>query len=91
MEPTLREGDRLIVLAQRRPPRPGELVVAIDPLNAPDLIVKRVVAEEDGVYRLASDSREHRGHFVERAVMLRDIIGVPVFRYAPLSRLGRVR
>ena len=55
MEPTLREGDRLIVLAQRRPPRPGELVVAIDPLNAPDLIVKRVVAEEDGVYRLASD------------------------------------
>ena len=91
MEPTLREGDWLLVLPPRRLPRAGELVVAIDPLNAPDLIVKRVAAVDGGMCRLASDSAEHRAHFTERAVLAADIVGRPWLRYAPLSRFGFVR
>lgn len=91
MEPTLREGDWLLVLPPRRLPRVGDLVVAIDPLNAPDLIVKRVVAAEDGVYRLGSDSRAHRAHFDGRAIVASDVVGMPAFRYAPISRMGWVK
>ncbi|MBM4363370.1 MAG: S24/S26 family peptidase [Deltaproteobacteria bacterium] len=91
MEPTLRDGDWILVLPRRRLPHPGELVVAVDPLNAPDLIVKRVTAVEGGMYRLASDSTEHREHFDERAVLAEDVVGGPWLRYAPLSRFGFVR
>ena len=90
MEPTLREGDWIVVLPPRGLPRVGELVVAIDPLNAPDLLVKRIAAVADGMYRLTSDSAEHRGHFSERAVLASDIVGRPWLRYAPLSRFGVV-
>ena len=90
MEPTLREGDWIFVLPLRGLPRVGELVVAIDPLNAPDLIVKRIAGVEDGMYRLAGDSAEHRGHFDERAVIAGDIVGRPWLRYSPLGRLGFV-
>ena len=91
MEPTLRDGDWIVCLPPRRLPRVGDLVVAVDPLNAPDLIVKRVKAIDGDSYRLGSDSLEHRDHFSDRAVLARDVKGFPAVRYGPLGRLGRVR
>ncbi len=91
MEPALRDGDWVVCLPLRRLPRAGDLVVAVDPYNAPDLIVKRVVAVTGETYRLSSDSVEHREHFADRAVLARDIRGRPVVRYAPVGRIGRIR
>ncbi len=91
MEPALRDGDWIVCLPPRRLPRVGDLVVAVDPSSAPDLIVKRVSAVDGERCRLSSDSVTHRAHFTERAVLARDIVGFPAFRYAPLSRLGLVR
>ena len=91
MEPALRDGDWIVCLPPRRLPRVGDLVVAVDPFNAPDLIVKRISAVEGELCRLSSDSAAHRAHFRDRAVLARDILGFPAFRYAPLSRLGPVR
>ncbi len=91
MEPALRDGDWVICLPPRRLPRSGDLVVAVDPYNAPDLIVKRVAAVTGETYRLSSDSVEHREHFADRTVIARDVRGTPVLRYAPLHRIGLVR
>ncbi len=91
MEPGLRDGDWIVCLPPRRLPRVGDLVVAVDPFNAPALIVKRVSAVDGGSCRLSSDSAAHRAHFSDRAVLAREILGFPAFRYAPLSRLGPVR
>lgn len=92
MEPALRDGDWLVVRTARRLPRLGELVVVRDPESAGRLLVKRVGEVEAGGFRVASDAAEHAAHLAERGLVGLDaLVGRPVFRYAPLGRIGRVR
>lgn len=94
MEPTLRDGDWLLVRRLGRPPRAGELVVATDPREPERLLVKRVRSvAPDGVTvqgdhadpARSTDSRQF-GPIPWAAV-----VGQPVLRYAPLGRIGLVR
>jgi signal peptidase I len=91
MEPTLRDGDRLLVV--RRPgPGLGRIVALEDPRGGGRLLLKRVVAvlggrivvEGDNA-ALSTDSRAF-GPVDRRA-----IVGRAVYRYFPPSRAGRLR
>jgi len=91
MEPALRDGDWVVVRTARRLPRAGELVVLRDPLEPERLLVKRVRSVTSGAVTVGSDAA-HADHLAERgAIPAEAILGRPVFRYAPLRRLGRVR
>ena len=90
MEPTLRAGDRLLVLRATRP-RPGAIVALRDPRRPSRLLVKRVdrrLGREwfvTGDNPAASTDSRHFG-----TVAARDVIGRVVYRYAPGSRAGPV-
>ncbi len=92
MEPTVREGDWLLVRQLRRRPRVGELVIAADPREPARLLVKRVSA-------IDGDRVTVRGDRPDRSTDSRDfgdlaaseILGSPVLRYAPLERIGLIR
>ncbi len=95
MEPVLERGDWLLVDPDaylRRPPRPGELVLATDPRKPARLLLKRV-AEVDAVGRLwvlgdAPDaSTDSRTFGAIDAAALR---GCPWLRYWPPRRFGRI-
>ena len=92
MEPTVREGDWLLVRRLRRPPRVGELVVAADPREPARLLVKRVAAVRGDAVTVVGDrpaaSTDSRAF---GAIIAAAILGSPVFRYAPLERVGLVR
>ena len=92
MEPTVREGDWLLVRQLRRLPRVGELVIAADPRESARLLVKRVIAIAGDQVTVAGDrpdrSTDSR-HFGPLPVSA--IVGSPVLRYAPLERIGLVR
>jgi phage repressor protein C with HTH and peptisase S24 domain len=86
MEPTLRQGDWLLVDPDERPSL-GDLAVARDR----DLIVlKRVVdIGDDGRYLLAADNPDHAG---QRIGPLEPelVIGRAWFRYWPRRGFGRL-
>ncbi|HVR88968.1 MAG TPA: nickel-type superoxide dismutase maturation protease [Candidatus Limnocylindria bacterium] len=92
MEPTLREGDWLLVRRLARPARVGELVVAVDPREPARLLVKRVAAIEHGQLSVAGDrcdaSTDSRSF---GPIHDSSVLGRPVLRYAPLARFGPVR
>jgi len=101
MEPTLLEGDWLLVdrdAYRRRTPRVGDLVVVPDPRTGADrLIVKRIShIDPDGYLALAGD---HPAHRVADDVVQPDqilvppatVVGRPWFRYWPTERFGPVR
>jgi signal peptidase I len=92
MEPTLRDGDWLLVDAEAyrsRAPRPGDLVVAN---GSGGLLVKRVIASTaDGTLELGGDASSSGGHRHEARVPLSAADGRPWFRYWPPGRIGRVR
>ena len=91
MEPTLADGDRLLVLAGRRP-RPGAVVAVRDP-RAPEgrLMVKRVLA-------VGPRGVDVRGDAPGRSTDSRSFGPVPealvegqvVWRYGPAERAGRL-
>jgi signal peptidase I len=94
MEPTLRDGDWLLVdldAYRTRPPTAGDLVVAHDPRAAERLLIKRVAAARADGLMLAGD---HAGHAPESEwlgpVARVAVIGRPRLRYWPLRRFGRV-
>jgi signal peptidase I len=94
MEPTLRDGDWLLVDPEAfvaRPPAPGELCVAFDPRAPQRLIVKRASVVTGSRATLASD---HPAHLAAQEsigpVASNQIVGRPWLRYWPLDRLGRV-
>jgi len=92
MEPTLRDGDWLLVdpdAYRRRPPTAGELVVADDPRTTGRLIVKRVRTTEAGESLVVCG--DHAAHADERVrLQSATVRGRPAFRYWPLRRFGRV-
>ena len=56
MLPTLRPGDRLVVVRTHRPPRVGEVVLALDPRDAGRELVKRVAAVDPAGVTLHGDN-----------------------------------
>lgn len=92
MAPALEPGDRLLVLRTRRV-RVGDIAVVRDPRDPSREVVKRITAlgrggavEIRGDYAAAStDSRTYGP--VPRAL----VVGRAIYRYAPMSRAGRLR
>jgi nickel-type superoxide dismutase maturation protease len=91
MLPTLRPGDRLVVVRSTRPARVGDVVLALDPRDAGRELVKRVAGVgPDGVAlhgdnpALSTDGRTF-GSLPVRAIRWR-VIG----RCWPLDRAGRL-
>lgn len=95
MEPTLMAGDWLLVdpaAFARRPPGPGDLVVAADPRAPGRWIVKRIwEVQHDGRLRLAGDHPAHAADWAALGpVRPAAVAGRPWLRYWPVSRLSRV-
>ena len=92
MEPTLREGDWLLVRKLARPARVGELVVAADPREPRRLLVKRVAAVLGDTVSVAGDRADASTDSRAFGPIHRSgILGRPVLRYAPLARFGPLR
>jgi len=92
MEPTVREGDWLLVRRLRGIPKVGEVVVALDPREPERLLVKRVTAIAGDQVTLVGDQPDRSTdsrHF--GALPSSAIVGRPMLRYAPFERAGRVR
>lgn len=90
MEPTLRDGDWLLVDPDGAP-RVGELVVARDPREPQRLIVKRVVEVQPGQLLVAGDHPAHAGKAAEIGALEASlVVGRPWLRYWPPRRFGRV-
>ena len=84
MEPTLLDGDWLLVDPDERPAL-GDLALA---RHDERVVLKRVVdIDADGRYTLASDNPAHAG---QRIGPLEPelVIGRPWFRYGPRGRFG---
>ncbi len=90
MEPTLKAGDRLVVV-WKRSPRTGDIVAFADPRGTEKLLVKRVVEVEgtsllvEGDNRGASTDSRTFGS-VEKAA----VVGTARYRYGPVGRTGPV-
>jgi signal peptidase I len=92
MEPTLSEGDWLLVDPEaytRRAPGRGELVVARDPRQRGRALVKRVIGTDEGLV-LGSDNPAHADDRIG-PIQPSDLVGRPWFRYWPSERFGRIR
>jgi phage repressor protein C with HTH and peptisase S24 domain len=86
MEPTLRDGDWLLVDPDVRPAL-GDLAVAHDRAT---LVVKRVIdVDEDGRLTLGSINPAHAGQRIG-PLDPKLSVGRPWFRYWPPGRAGRV-
>ena len=93
MEPTFRDGDWLLVRQLRRPPRPGEVVVATDPRAPERLLVKRVRAVDGDRVTVQGDHADPAESTDSRQfgpIPPSAIVGRPLLRYAPLHRFGFV-
>lgn len=94
MEPTLSSGDHLVIdvwTYRRRPPRPGEIVVAREP-GGDGRVVKRAgnppTAAGEGVW-LLGDNREGSEDSRSWGPVAADAVaGRAVWRYWPPSRFG---
>lgn len=96
MAPSLLPGDRLLVESHTyhgRTPRPGEVVLAVDPRTAERELIKRVAAIDQ-----ATASAELRGDDPAASTDSREFGAVPlsairwraVYRYWPPDRAGRL-
>lgn len=91
MAPGLEPGDRLLVMRSRRPPRAGDVVLAVDPRDAGRELVKRVARVDAGGVTLRGDNQAFStdarifGMLPVSAVQWR-----VAFRYWPMRRAGPV-
>jgi nickel-type superoxide dismutase maturation protease len=88
MEPTLTNGDRLVVV-RRLVPRVGDIVAVGDPRRPGRLLVKRVVSIDGTAIVIEGDNA--RSSTDSRAfgpVDRRAVVGRAVYRYAPPGRAG---
>lgn len=87
MEPTLRDGDWLIV-DRWAPVAIGSLVVARDPRSVGRIVVKRV-REVGTDYQLLLES-DHPAHADEviGPVSSSEVVGVVMLRYWPMASIG---
>jgi nickel-type superoxide dismutase maturation protease len=91
MEPTLADGDRLIVVRSQQP-RPGSIVAVRDPRQPDRLLVKRVVSERCGLVDVRGDQPEHSTDSRSFGPVARSaVVGRVLRRYAPAERAGPVR
>ena len=87
MEPTLHDGDWLLVDPDERPAL-GDLAVAHDGHR---LVLKRVVdIDASGAYTLAGDNPDHAGQRIG-PLEPKLVVGRPWFRYWPPLRVGHPR
>jgi nickel-type superoxide dismutase maturation protease len=88
MEPTLRQGDRVLV-AYGRQPHPGDLVVVQLP-NRPGYSVKRVFRHDtDGWWVERDNPNEGVDSWLVGAIPDRDLLGVVRLRVWPPIRRRR--
>jgi nickel-type superoxide dismutase maturation protease len=94
MLPTLRPGDRLLVLERCGPwrrPRPGDLVTFVDPRPGGRELVKRFARMTADNAELAGDNPDaSTDSRVFGALPPTTLTGRAVYRYAPSSRVGRL-
>jgi nickel-type superoxide dismutase maturation protease len=91
MEPTLTEGDRLLVVRTRRV-RPGDVVALHAPGGGGRVLVKRVQARlAEGVVVLGDNPRASTDSRDFGPVPPRSVLGRVVRRYYPPERAGPVR
>ena len=92
MAPSLVPGDRLVVIRSGRPPRTGDVVLALDPRDAGRELVKRVArVDHAGRVTLRGDNLA----FSTDARAFGTLPGSAVrwrvaFRYWPMRRAGRI-
>ena len=90
MEPTLREGDRLVVVRGGRP-RPGRVAVVRLPAGRP-LSVKRLAFHSEGGWWVERDNpAEGVDSWQVGAIPEHDVVAIAWLRYWPPRRLGWVR
>jgi phage repressor protein C with HTH and peptisase S24 domain len=85
MEPTLCDGDWLLVDPDERPAL-GDLALARD---GDRVVLKRVLDIDDARYTLGSDNPDHAGQRIG-PVEPELVIGRPWFRYWPSRSAGRL-
>ena len=91
MAPALLPGDRLLVMRRRRPPRRGDVVLALDPRDASRELVKRVAAVDGRGVELRGDDPRHSsdsnafGRLPAPAVRWHALV-----RYWPPERVGAI-
>ena len=92
MEPTLRDGDRVIVRRLGRAPRAGDVILVPDPRVPSRSLLKRIVAVRAEGLELAGDHPDRSTDSRQFGpVDPGSVEGRVLFRYAPLARAGRVR
>jgi len=90
MEPSLRDGDWLVVDRRARL-GVGDVIVATDPRENSRVIIKRVVAlGTDQTLQLGSDHPAHAGEQIG-PVNPKEVLGRAWLRYWPPSHVGLVR
>jgi len=92
MEPTLRDGDRVVVRRLGRAPRAGDVVLVPDPRAPWRGLLKRIAAVGPEGLELAGDRPDRSTDSRQFGpVDPRSVEGRVLFRYSPLARAGRVR
>ena len=91
MAPALLPGDRLLVMRRRRPPRHGDVVLALDPRDAARELVKRVTSvDARGVELRGDDPRHSSDSTAFGRLPLSAVRWHAVARYWPPERIGAI-
>jgi signal peptidase I len=86
MVPTLRPGDRLLVVRwPRRLLKPGHLVAVRTPER---VVVKRIAAVNGDTFDLQGDNAEASTDYP--GLSRSEVLGRALYRYAPTDRAGRL-
>lgn len=92
MEPTLRRGDRLLIVPARRL-RPGQIVAVADPRDRSRTLVKRLVAVDRDRMLVWVEGDNREASTDSRAfgpLAWADVAGRARYRYAPPGRVGTI-